>query len=120
VDIRKRRGGRVRIQPLPQTLGVPTFSLAVSVRFDAVPGDDLVDALTAALRPGDDDLMVWRDADPAVLRLSADCAAADLEGAVAVGLELADDALVLSGPGGAVQEVVAMDDERQLVWRAEP
>jgi hypothetical protein len=31
-----------------------------------------------------------------------------------------DDALALSGSLGAVQEVVAMDDERQLVWRAEP
>jgi hypothetical protein len=99
---------------------VPTFSLAVSLRFDAVPGNDVVDALSTTLRPGDDDLMVWRDADPTVLRLSTDCPAADLDGAVALGLELADDALALSRRPGAVQEVVAMDDDRQLVWRAAP
>jgi hypothetical protein len=99
---------------------VPTFTLAVSVRLDAVPGDEVVGALTTTLRPGDDDLLVWRDADPAVLRLSTDCSASDLEGAVALGLELADDALALCRRPGAVGEVVAMDDERQLVWRAEP
>jgi hypothetical protein len=100
--------------------GVPALSLAVSVRFDAVPGDDVVDLLSTTLRPGDDDLIVWRDADPTVLRLATDCPAVDLEEAVARGLELADDAVAVSGRGGAVLEVVAMDDERQLVWRAEP
>jgi hypothetical protein len=99
---------------------VPTFTLSVSVRLDTPPGDDVVDALRSTLRPGDDDLMVWRDADPAVLRLSTDRPATDLDGAVALGLELADDALALSRRPGAVQEVVAMDDDRQLVWRAEP
>jgi hypothetical protein len=99
---------------------VPTFSIAVSLRLDAVPSDEAVDALSTTLRPGDDDLMVWRDSDPVVLRLSTDSPAADLDGALALGRELADDALVLSRLGGAVQEVAAMDDERQLVWRAEP
>jgi hypothetical protein len=93
---------------------VPTFSLVVSVRYDVTPSDDVVDAL----RRGDDGPMVWRDADPAVLRVSTECAAADLDHAVAVGLGLGDD--VLAGAGGVVQEVVAMDDEQQLVWRAEP
>jgi hypothetical protein len=99
---------------------MPTFTLAVSVRFDPAPGDDVVDSLSATLRPGEDDLLVWRDADAAVLRLSTDCLAADLDGAVALGLALGDDALALSRHSGLVQEVVAMDDERQLVWRAQP
>jgi hypothetical protein len=99
---------------------VPAHSLAVSVRFDAVPGDDVVDMLRSRLRPGDDDLMVWRDADPTVLRLATDCPAPDLEEALARGLQLADDAVAVGGRGGAVLEVVAMDDEQQLVWRAEP
>ena len=99
---------------------MPTFTLAVSVRFDAVPEDDVVDTLGRLLRPEDDDLLVWRDGDPTVLRLSTDRPAADLEDAVAVGLELGDDALALCRRPGEVQEVVAMDDERQLVWRAEP
>ena len=119
-DVRERRGTQVRIQPLLQTRGVPTFTLSVAVRLDTPPGGDVVDALRSSLRPGDDDLMVWRDADPTVLRLSTDCPAADLDGAVALGLELADDALALSRRPGAVQEVVAMDDDRQLVWRAAP
>jgi hypothetical protein len=102
---------------------VPTFTLAISVRLDAVPADDVVDS-ASTLRPGDENLLVWQDADPAVLRLSTDCPAADLDAALAVGLELADDVLALGvlelGVQGAVEEVVAMDDERQLVWRAEP
>ena len=98
---------------------MPTFTLAVSVRFDAVPEDDVVDTLGRLLRPEDDDLLVWRDG-PTVLRLSTDRPATDLEDAVAVGLELGDDALALCQCPGEVQEVVAMDDERQLVWRAEP
>jgi hypothetical protein len=99
---------------------VPTFTLAVSVRFDRAPDDDVVDALGSTLRPGDDGLLVWRDTDPAVLRLSVECSAADPDGAVAAGLALADDAVGLSRSAGTALEVVAMDDERQLVWRAEP
>jgi hypothetical protein len=95
---------------------MPTFTLAVSLRLDAVPDDDVLDAL-AGLRPGDDELLVWRDGDGAI-RPSTDCSAADLEAAVAVGLELGDDAL--GHCPGAIEEVVAMDDDRQLVWRAEP
>ena len=111
-----------RIQPR-QTAGVPTFTLAISVRLDAVPDGDVLDS-AATLRPGDEHLLVWRDADPAVLRLSTDCPAADLDAALAVGLGLADDVLALGvlelGVQGAVEEVVAMDDERQVVWRAKP
>jgi hypothetical protein len=101
-----------------QTASVPTFTLAISVRLDAVPDDDVVDS-GSTLRPGDGNLLAWRDADPTVLRMSTDCPAADLDAALAVGLELADDVLAL-GLSGAVEEVVAMDDERQLVWRREP
>ena len=109
----------MRIQGLPQTRPVPTFTLTLAVRLDDVPGDDTIDALGARLLPGADDLMVWRDADPAVLRLSVDRPATDAGAAVVVGLELGDHALALSG-GGAVEEVVAMDDDQQLVWRAKP
>jgi hypothetical protein len=99
---------------------VPTFTLAVSVRFDSAPGDDVVDMLSSGLRAGDDGPLVWRDTDPAVLRLSIECTAADPDGAMAAGLALADDAVELSRFAGAALEVVAMDDERQVVWRAEP
>jgi hypothetical protein len=110
----------MRIQGLPQTRSVPTYTLALAVRLDDVPDDDTIDALGATLLPGADDLMVWRDAEPAVLRLSVDHPATDADAAVVFGLELGDHALALSRSGGAVEEVVAMDDERQVVWRATP
>ena len=66
------------------------------------------------------DLGLWRDdADPAVWRASTDCTADDLDEALVLGRDLADR--IASGPLAAtVEEVVAMDDERQLVWRANP
>jgi hypothetical protein len=109
----------MRIQGVPHTPSVPTFTLALTVRLDAVPDDDTIDALGATLLPGAEDLLVWRDADPAVLRLSVDRATTDADAAVMLGRELGDHALALSRSGGAVEEVVAMDDERQLVWRRE-
>jgi hypothetical protein len=108
----------MRIQGLPHTRSVPTFTLALTVRLDAVPDDDTIDVLGATLLPGADDLMVWRDADPAVLRLSVERATTDADATVMLGLELGDHAIALSRSGGAVEEVAAMDDERQHVWRA--
>jgi hypothetical protein len=99
---------------------VPTFTLALVVRFDAVRDDAAVDALGAALRVRDEDLLIWRDADPAVVRLSLDRSAEDADAAVLRGLESGDDAIGLSRCTGIVEEVVAMDDDRQVVWRREP
>jgi hypothetical protein len=66
-DIRERDGAAMRIQGLPHTRSVPTFTLALTVRLDAVPDDDTIDSLGATLLPAADDLMVWRDADPAAM-----------------------------------------------------
>jgi hypothetical protein len=44
--------------------------------------------------------MVWRDADPAVLRVSVDRSAADDDAAILLGLEQGDHALALSGGAG--------------------
>ena len=65
-------------------------------------------------------LGLWRDGtDPALWRVSTDCTAGGLEEALSLGRDLADR--ITSGPVDAtVEEVVAMDDERQLVWRARP
>jgi len=66
------------------------------------------------------DLGLWRDdADPDVWRASTDCTAGDLDEALALGRDLADR--IAAGPLDAtVEEVVAMDDESRLVWRANP
>ncbi|HEV7187780.1 MAG TPA: hypothetical protein VGN28_07770 [Blastococcus sp.] len=65
-------------------------------------------------------LGLWRDdIDPALWRASTDCTAGGLEEALSLGRDLADR--ITSGPVDAtVVEVVAMDDEQQLVWRANP
>ena len=96
------------------------FTVLVALRFDPAPAEDAVDGLLAALRPRDDDLRVWRDTDPRVVRLSTERAAPDLEAAVLLGQDLAEEALAASGSAGSVLEVVAMSDEHQRVWRAEP
>ena len=79
-----------------QTLVVDAFTLYVTVRAQA-PVDDAA---------------VWR--------VSVDCSAADLEGALELGHELAAEALGLCPVPGQVEEVAAMTDERQLVWREVP
>jgi hypothetical protein len=111
-----RRETPPRIHP-PQALerdhtgNVPTFTVLVSLRFETAPGEDAVEGLRAALRPRDDALRLWQDTDPRVVRMTTDRAAPDLEAA---------EALELSGSPGSALEVVAMTDEQQRVWRAEP
>ncbi|TFV76026.1 hypothetical protein E4P39_09025 [Blastococcus sp. CT_GayMR19] len=97
-----------------------SYTLYVALRADRCLDDAAVAAVGAPLRPDDEDLCIWRDADaPAVLRVSADCLAADLEAALELGHALAAETQAL-GPGLAVEEVVAMTDDEQLVWRARP
>jgi len=88
---------------------VDTFTLVVVLRTIRDVDDIVVGSLG-----------LWRDdADPALWRASTDCTADDLEEALSLGRDLADQ--MASGPLDAtVEEVVAMDDERQLVWRANP
>ena len=95
---------------MPQTARVDTFTVVVVVR----AADGVDDAAVG-------DLSMWQDdADPILWRTSIDCAAEDLDEALVLGRELADGIVVGSPSGAAVEEVVAMDDERQLVWRANP
>jgi hypothetical protein len=88
---------------------VDTFTLVVVLRTAGEVDEAAVGALG-----------LWRDdADPVLWRASTDCMAGDLEEALALGRDLADR--FASGPLDAtVEEVVAMDDESQLVWRANP
>ena len=105
----------------PHNRPVDTFTLYVAVRATRALDDDAVEAVASRLRPHDEGLCIWRDdADPTLLRVSIDSPAVDLDGALGLGRDLADETVGLSPSGAAVVEVVAMDDERQLVWRAEP
>jgi hypothetical protein len=106
---------------VPQTPRVDTFTLYVVVR--AARGLDDADLATVGrlLRPDDEGLRTWRDdADPTVLRVSIERPADDLDAALALGRALADETVALSPFEATAEEVVAMDDERQLVWRAKP
>jgi hypothetical protein len=99
---------------------VPSFTVLVALRFDPALGEDAVDGLRAALQSRDGDLRLWRDTDPRVLRLSTERAAPDLDAAVLLGHDLVEEALEESGSAGSALEVVAMTDEHQRIWRAEP
>jgi hypothetical protein len=105
---------------LRQTRHVPTFTVLVSLRFDTAPVADDVDRLREALQPRDEDLRLWQDGDPRVVRMTTERAAPDLEAAVFLGHDLAEEALELSGVAGSALEIVAMSDEHQRIWRAEP
>jgi hypothetical protein len=52
--------------------------------------------------------------------VSTDLPAPDAEGALDAGHTLAQEALPLCPFPASAEEVVAMSDEEQLVWRAEP
>jgi 2-iminoacetate synthase ThiH len=98
---------------------VPTFTLYAVLRAGGPLDDAAVAALARVLRPEDEGLCIWRDGSERLL-VSADCAADDLEGALEVGRELADEARALSPVPAAVEEIQAMTDEEVLVWRAAP
>ena len=121
-DVGKSRAARIRIQRLPQTRRVDTFTLYVVVRAARALDDAAVAALArsaAAGRRGPLHLAGrrrsrrWCGSRPTV-------AADDLDAALAArAATLAAETLARSPVDAAVEEVVAMDDEQQLVWRAE-
>jgi len=97
---------------------VDTFSLFVTLRPEQPLDDAAVDAAGAVLRPGDDDLRLWREDGRGLLRVSTECAAADLE--TALQLAHALGAETLAACPGALLEVSALGDEDALVWRSVP
>jgi hypothetical protein len=101
-----------------QTAAVDTFTLVVALRPDRSLDDAAVDALGAAVRPGDDDLRIWREAGRGLLRVSTECSAEDLEAALELGHALGIEALAACP--GLLLEVSALGDEDSLVWRAVP
>lgn len=103
-----------------QTSAVHSFSLYVVLRADRDLDDAAVDAVAGPLRPDAPDLCIWRDPyRAALLRISVECLATDLEAALAQGHALAEETRAL-GRGLTVEEVVAMTEQEQLVWRSRP
>lgn len=95
-----------------------TFTLFLALRPEQPLDDDAVDALAAALRPRDEDLRVWREDGPGLLRVATEGSAEDLEGALGSAQTLGAE--VLARCPGTLLEVSAMGDEDSLVWRAVP
>jgi hypothetical protein len=101
-----------------QTPAVETFTLYVALRPEAPLDDAAVDGLGAVVRPGDDDLRLWREPGPGLLRVSTECAAEDLDAALEMGRALGAE--TLAECPGMLLEVAALGDDDSLVWRAVP
>ncbi|MGY2076989.1 hypothetical protein [Blastococcus sp. SYSU DS0828] len=97
---------------------MPAFTLSVALRSSAPLDDARVDELRAALAPGDPELRLWREPDRAVLRVATEREAADLDAALLLGMQLADEAN--EACPGRVFEVAAMGDDDSQVWRSGP
>ena len=97
---------------------MPAFTLSVALRSSAPLDDAAIDALRPALRPDDPELRLWREPDRAVLRVATESEAGDLDAALALGMDLADE--VAAACPGRVFEVAAMGDEDSQVWRSGP
>jgi hypothetical protein len=101
-----------------QTPGVDDVTLYVALRPDGVLDDATVEAIGAALRPGDVGLRIWREPDRGLLRVTTECAAEDLDAALELGHALGEE---LTGAcPGQLLEVGALGDVDSLVWRAVP
>ena len=95
-----------------------TFTLFLALRPEPPLDAAAVDALGAVVRPGDDDLRVWREEGRGLLRVTTETPADGLEAALELAHELGSE--VLARCPGALIEVSALGDEDSLVWRSVP
>lgn len=95
-----------------------SFTLFLTLRPDRPLDGGAVDALGSALRPQDDELRVWREDGPGLLRVSTEADAEGLEAALELAHVLGAD--VLARCPGTLLEVSALGDDDSLVWRAMP
>ena len=95
---------------------MPTFTVYVALRAATAVDDATVEAVSGGLRPGDEELRVWREPDRAVLRAATECHADDLDTALQLAHALGDE--LLERCSGDVLEAAALSDEDSLVWRA--
>ncbi|UOY01115.1 hypothetical protein [Blastococcus sp. PRF04-17] len=102
-------------------MSVDTFTLYVAVRADRPLDEATLSPLVTALGPGGDEHRVWLDgADRALVRVSVDSEAENLDAALQKAHLLAGRARALVSSGARVIEVSAMTDHDVMVWRAEP
>ena len=101
-----------------ETAAADTFTLFVALRPERPLDDATVDALDRTLRPGDDDLRIWREEGRGLLRVSTEATAESLEAALELAHALAAEA-VAACPG-TLLAVSAMGDEDSLEWRSVP
>jgi hypothetical protein len=99
-----------------QTPVVPTFTIYAVLRAHKQVDDATVETVAAALRPGDEELQVWREPDRAALRASTECEAADLEAGLELARALGDE--LGEQCAGDMLEAAALSDDDSLVWRA--
>ena len=95
---------------------MPTFTVYVALRAATAVDDATVDTVASGLRPGDEELRVWREPDRAVLRASTERDADDLAAALELAHALGERLQELC-PGDLL-EAAALGDEDSLVWRA--
>jgi hypothetical protein len=95
---------------------VDTFSLYVALRPDGPLDDDVVEEVTAAVRPGDGDLRIWQEPDRGLLRVATECEAHDLDDALRLGHALGAE--LLAACPGQLLEIGALGDDDALVWRS--
>ncbi len=99
-----------------QTRDVPTYTVYAVLRATTAVDDATVETVAAGLRPGDEELRVWREPDRAALRASTECEAGDLEAALELAHALGED--LRERCPGDVLETAALSDDDSLVWRA--
>ena len=95
-----------------------SFTLFLALRPEQALDDDAVGTLGPDLRPGDDELRVWREEGRGLLRVSTECSAEDLDAALELAHALGAEAVARCP--GTLLEVSALGDEDSLVWRAVP
>src|SRR4029450_6568028 len=118
---RTRGGAPARIQPCRTLAAVDAFTVYAVLRSEHPVDDAAVEVVSRGLQRHGERLRIWRDEqDPTAVRVSTDVDAAGVESALDAGHALAQQARALCPLPASVEEVVAMTDEDQLVWRAEP
>lgn len=95
---------------------MPTFTVYAVLRATTAVDDATVETVAAVLRPGDEELRVWREPDRAALRASTECDAVDLDAALELAHALGED--LRARCAGDVLEAAALGDDDSLVWRA--
>jgi hypothetical protein len=100
------------------TLAVDSFTLFLALRPERPLEDAAVDALVAVLRPGDDDLHVWRESGPRAAPGVDRVRGREPPRGVAAGSRARRRGA--RRLPGALLEVSALGDEDSLVWRSVP